>query len=231
MTLIQEVFDGLKLVSDGIDSVKNIADAVKSGKDYVKNKHPEIKDDLRAMLAELSKSLGVVKQSSAVLTNFRFAVSNDVSGLELTRFNNYFIQSKSEAQHLREHINDLRTHCSKIRDHASKITDSTTAEGFAKIFTRLGLNSPARERELGQQLDKLAFEDFALANSAERMLTTLELALKDVQNTLGSGGAMYPENIPAAAALLAEYGPGFEKMEDKASDAIKEIRGLVSDLQ
>jgi len=108
--MLKEVIDGIKMVAEGIESVKTIAEAVKSGKDYVKSKHPEVKSDLQAMIEELGKSIFVIKRASAVLTNFRFAVSTDVKGTELTRFNEYFIQSKTETQHLSDHIEDLRTH-------------------------------------------------------------------------------------------------------------------------
>jgi hypothetical protein len=229
--MVKDVIDGLKLVADGIESVKTIADAVKSGKDYVTTKHPEVQGDLRAMVAELAKSLSVIKRASAVLTNFRFAISTDVKGSELRQFNNYFIQSKTESQLLRDHIDDLRTHCSKIREHGVKISGSATAPGFRKIFELLGLNSPEREKKLGEQLDKLAYEDFAVANSAEKMLDCLEGALNDVQNALGVGGSMYPEKIPEACALLAEYGPEFEKMEERAIEAVRGIRELVKELQ
>ena len=229
--MVKDVIEGLKLVSDGIDSVKTIAEAVKSGKDYIKARHPEVQSDLKLMVDELAKSLFVIKRASAVLTNFRFAVSIDVQGSELARFNNYFIQSKAEAQHLRGHIEDLRTHCSKVREHGAKIGGSATATGFTKVFTLLGLNSPEREQELGEQLDKLAYEDFAVANSAEKMVDCLERALGDVQNALGDGGLMHPDKVPNAATLLAEYGPEFERMEERAAKAVKEIRDLVSELQ
>lgn len=228
--MIQDIIDGLKLVADGIKSVKTIAEAVKSGKDYLKANHPEVQSDLRAMVRELGKSLFVIKRASAVLTNFRFAISTDVKGSELARFNDYFIQSKAEAQLLRDHIEDLRTHCSKIREHGGKISGSATAIGFRKIFELLALNSPEREKQLAEQLDKLAYEDFAVANSASKMLDCLEGALKDVQNALGGGGSMYPEKIPEACALLAEYGPEFEKMEELATEAVKDIREVVKDL-
>ncbi len=228
--MLKDVIDGLKLVADGIESVKTIADAIKSGKEYLKAKHPEVQADLQAMLAELSKSLFVIKQASAVLTNFRFAIATDVGGTELARFNEYFIKSKTDAQLLRDRIEDLRTHCSKIREHGRKIAGSATATGFAKIFGLLGLNSPQRELELGEQLDKLAYEDYAVANSAEQMLRCLEGALKDIQNALGGGGSMYPEKVPDAAALLAEYGPEFEKMEEQSVEAVKDIRELVKEL-
>jgi hypothetical protein len=228
--MIKDVIEGLKSVADGIDCVKTIAKAVRTGKDYVSTKHPEVRDDLRLMLDELRKSLQLIKRSSAVLTNFRFAVSADSQGMEMSRFNNYFIHSKEEADHLESHIDDLRTHCSKVREHGSKIGGETGVNGFTKIFKLLGLNSPEREQKLGQTLDQLAYEDFAVANSAEIMLNCLTSALKDVQNALGDNGTMVTENIPKAAALLVEYGREFEMTEEIAQKAVKDIRELVKQL-
>lgn len=228
--MLKEVIEGLKLVADGIKSVKSIAEAVKDGRDYLRAKHPEVRNDLGEMISELGKSLFVIKQASAVMTNFRFAIATDTQGTELTRFNEYFIKSKTEAQQVRDHIEDLRTHCSKIRAHGSRISGLATADGFANIFALLGLNSPEKEKELGKSLDKLAYEDFEISNSAESMLKCLENALRDVQNALGTGGAMFPQNVPNAAALLAEYGPEFERMEERASEAAREVRDLVKEL-
>lgn len=81
--------------------------------------------------------------------------------------------------------------------------DLNSIGGFAEIFSLLGRSSPEREAELGEQLDKLAYEDFAVAKTADRMVECLETALKDVQNALGNGGSMYPDKVPAAGALLA----------------------------
>jgi len=47
---------------------------------------------------------------------------------------------------------------------------------------------------------------------------------------LGGAGAMYPERVPDAAALLAEYGPAFEQMEEQAWKAVKDIRYSVQAL-
>ena len=56
-------------------------------------------------------------------------------------------------------------------------------------------------------------------------------ALKDVQEALGNGGVMHPANVPKAAALLAEYGPEFERTEEQAAEAVKDVRELVRELQ
>jgi hypothetical protein len=229
--MLKDVIDGLKLVADGIKNVKTIAEAVRSGKDYLKSNHPDVKNDLRAMITELGKSMFVIKRASAVLTNFRFAITTDTRGSELARFNDYFIQSKTEAQHLRNNIEDLRSHCSRIREYGEKISGSATATGFNKVFELLGLKSPERERKLGKQLGELAHEDFNVANSAEQMLECLEWALRDIQNALGVGGSMYPQNIPDACALLGQYGPEFDILEEQAALAVKDIRELAKDLE
>ena len=229
--MLKEVSDGLKLVAEGIKNIKTIVEAVKSGKDYIKTKHPEVQQDLRAMIQELGKSMGVVKSASSVMTHFWFAVSADERGGEIVRFNNYFMKSNDELQHLKDHIEDLRTHCSKIRKHGEMIGGEATTKGFTKVFTFLGLNSPQREQELGRQLDQLAYSDFNVANSAGEMLDCLEKALKDVQNALGVGRSMHSDNVPAAAALLAEYGPEFEQMEEQAGAAVKETRALAAELE
>jgi len=227
--MVKDVLDGLKAVSDGIESAQKIIEAVRNGKDYLKSTHPEVQGDLADMIAELRKTLNVVKQASAVLTNFSFAITTDSRGTELARFNDYFIKSKDDAQNLRNHIEDLRTHCSKIRERALHITDSATVDGFRRIFVLLGLKSPERETDLAKKLDQLAYEDFAVANGAETMLRCLESALRDVQNSLG-GTSMHPEKIPDAAALLSEYSLPFEYMEQKAMQAAREITSVALEL-
>ena len=76
----------------------------------------------------------------------------------------------------------------------------------------------------------MPIEDFAVANSAQKMLDCLTGALKDVQDALGTGGAMYPQNVPAAAALLGQFGPPFSDMEELAADSVRELRSVIEDL-
>jgi uncharacterized phage infection (PIP) family protein YhgE len=223
--MIKDVLDALKVVADGIDSVKSILDAVKTGANYLKAKHPDVQGEVQKLVAELGKSVGVIKAASAVLTNFRFAVATDGQGKELARFNNYFIKSKTDAQFLRDHIEDLRTHCSKVRDHAMQIGNQCKGDGFMALFaTALNLRDPQREQQLAQKLDRLAFEDFAVANSANQMVTSLDDALQLVQDALGTGGAMYPENIPAAAEVLAALASAFEQIEQQATQALRDVQ-------
>ena len=229
--MLKDVIDGLKLVADGINSVKTIAEAVRSGRDYLSTNHPGVQVEVRALIEELGRSMQLIKRASAVMTNFRFAITADTGARELARFNDYFINAKTETHLLRDHIDDLGTHCSRVREHGIKITGSATADGFAKLFAFVGLRSPEREKQLGERLDKLAYEDFALANSAEKIMDCLELALREVQDALGTGGAMYPERVPIAADLLVQYGPMFLDMEERAAEATKVIRALVSELE
>jgi hypothetical protein len=228
--MIKYILEGLKSVAEGIDSVQKISEAVRTGINYIAANHPEIKNDLKLLLEELNKSLRLIKRSSAVLTNFRFAVSTDIEGKELSRFNDYYIKSKEEAYHLETHIEDLRTHCSKVREQSSNISGGYGVDSFKKIFGFLGLRSGEREQELAQTLDQLAYEDFAVANSAEIMLNCLTKSLQDVQDALGKNGTMKSSNIQKAASLLAEYGAKFEVTEEQAHEAIKIIQETVKQL-
>jgi hypothetical protein len=230
--MIKDVLEALKLVTEGIKNVKSILDAVSTGAKYLKTQHPDVQNNVQSLITELGKSVGVIKQASAVLTKFRFAVTTDGRSDELARFNDYFIKSKAEAQFLRDHIEDLRTHCSKVRDHANQIGARSNANGFTALFASvLNLRDPAREQELSQKLDRLAFEDFEVANAAERMVATLEKALTLVQDALGSGGAMYPQNIPAAADVLGAVGPAFEKIELQASQTLHDVQKFASSVK
>jgi len=229
--MIKDILDALKLVSDGIGNVKSILDAVKTGTNYLKTQLPQVQGDVQKLVVELGKSVNVIKQASAVLTNFRFGITTDGRSDELARFNDYFIKSKSEAQFLRDHIQDLRTHCSKVRDHAQQIGARSNANGFVALFASvLNLRDPVREQELSEKLDRLAFEDYEVANAADRMVASLEEALRLVQNALGTGGAMYPQNIPAAADVLAAVGPAFERIELQASQALDDVRKFATAL-
>jgi hypothetical protein len=230
--VIKDILESLQLVSGGIDNVRSILDAVRTGTDYLKTKHPHVQSDVRQLVMELGKTVGVVKQASAVLTNFRFAVAADSGSHELARFNDYFIKSKSETQFLRDHIEELRTHCSKVRDHASRIGAASNGNGFVALFaTVLHLRDPERERALSEKLDRLSFEDFEVANAADRMVRCLEDALTLVQNALGTGGAMHPQNIAAGAHVLSLLGPAFETLELEAAQAVHEVRRAADGLR
>ena len=226
--MIKEVLDGLDTVAKAITNIKKISDAVKEGRQYLAVKHPAVRKDLRDLVSEIRKSMNLIAQASAVLTQFRFAVSADQRSSELVRFNDYFIHHKSEAQFLRNHLDDLRTHCSKIRLHAENIIKSATTPGFASLFALLGLNSPQREKELGDKLQTLANEDNEVANNSRVILDCLETALREVQNALGDQGAMYEQNVPKAAALLAEYAQKFEALERPARSAAHDMESIVA---
>ncbi len=83
MTMVKEVIDGLAAVAEAIENIRTISEAVREGKKYLETKHPEIKTDLQLMVDEIGKTMNVVAQASAVLTQFRFAVSADTGSSEL----------------------------------------------------------------------------------------------------------------------------------------------------
>ena len=62
------------------------------------------------------------------------------------------------------------------------------------------------------------------------MVASLEQALMLVQNALGTSGAMYPQNLSAAADVLAAVGPAFEQIEQQASQALREVQQSAASL-
>ncbi|PCJ95647.1 MAG: hypothetical protein COA45_12110 [Zetaproteobacteria bacterium] len=229
--MLDDVVDGMKMVSDAISQIQKIVNAIETGRDYLKVKHPEVEEEVSLLLRELSKNVSLIKQASAIITNFRFAASSEDEVNQLTRFNDYYIKSKAEADDLRLHIEDLRSHCSQVRGYAFSITDKTQVNGFSGIFELFGLSDKKKEEELGGYLDRLAYEDFEVANSAEIMLGFVHKALSDIQSSLETDGLMTEENISKAAKLLAQYSVTFEKMEECSILTLSSIRKTISELR
>jgi hypothetical protein len=217
------VINTLGDVAHGVQRIETITQAIESGKSYVKEKHTEIQSDLRDLVDELQKNVRLIKDASEVLTRFHFAIGADDEAVkQLTRFNDYFIKAQQDEMHMRVHIDGLRTHCSKVRDHATRIVKGEDPYAYAQVF--VGVRDPEKEKELGVELFDMAREDDEFAKSAEDMLDCLNKALYDVQDALGTGGAMYPQNLPAAAALLGDYSTHFQKMENRTAEAERVIR-------
>jgi hypothetical protein len=228
------VINTLEDVARGVQKIDTITQAIRSRKSYVKENYPKIQSDLRDLVDELQKNVRLIKRASEVLTHFRFAIVADAEAVkEVTRFNDYFIKATQDEQHIREHIDGLRTHCGKVRDHAERIVKGEDAEqavtwlsqqDATTVFAIVGVRDPEKGYELGKKLFEMANEDDEFADSAEDMLRCLNDALNDVQNALGPPGRMYPENLPAAAALLGDYSTHFQKMEDRTAEAEMVIR-------
>lgn len=229
--MIDDVIDGMKMVSDAVNQIQKIVNAIETGRDYLKVKHPEVEVGVSLLLRELSKNVSLIKQSSAIITNFRFAASSENEENQLTRFNEYYIKSKTEADDLLLHIGDLRSHCSQVRGYAFSITDKTKVNGFKGMFELFGLSDKKKEEELGTYLDRLAYEDFEVANSAEIMLEFVHKALADIQSSLETDGLMKEENISKTAKLLAQYSATFEEMEERSILTLSSLRKTISELR
>lgn len=229
--MLKDVLDGIKMVSDAIGHIQKITRAINTGRDYLKVKHPDVEDEVSLLLEELSRNVSLIKQASSIITNFRFSASSSTELNQLSRFNDYYIKSKKEVDDLRCSIDDLRTHCSKIRGYAFSITDKEGMNGIMELFCILGLQDRKKEEELGTYLDQLAYEDFAVSNSAEAIVSFVHDALADIQGALETDGLMQEENIPKAAKLLMEYGEVFDEMEKEAIVTLSEMRKTISEVK
>jgi hypothetical protein len=225
MGIVKETLDALEAVAKAIENIEAIVEAVRDGKDYLAKKHPEAMAHVAAMLGEMRKTMGVVRDGSAVLTGFWFAADN----ASLRDFNALYRGHLRRAQELEAQIENLRGHCTVIRDHAFAMQVKEIKGGwpFLWVGEMLGLSSAAREHELGQRLDKLAYEDGAVANAAGQMLGALNSSLRSVQEALGSDRVADPANVAAAGALLAEHAAAFDPLEKEAEKAAAAIEKLV----
>jgi hypothetical protein len=230
LAMLAQVLDDLKMVSEAISHVKSIVAAIREGTDYLRARHPELRAELQRLVAELRKTILLIVDASALLTGFRFAVTATSDDREAVRFNEHFMEQARKVRLLRDQIEDLRTHCSAVRAHAQKLGDSVGISGFQSIFSRLGITAPERRLELANKLDKLAFEDFQVANGAATMFKCLDAALDDVQAALGGPGSMDPKNVPVAAALLGQYAAALRPVQRDATDTSDAIDAAIADL-
>lgn len=228
MGLLKEVVEGLGLMKEGLENVTAIVEAVKDGRAYLQQYHPEARKDVELLLLELQKNLVLIAEVSGVVMRFRF--DSGPSGSALQRFNDYYITQGGKAASLRQQIDQLRTRCSVVRQHASNVSEGVGSTAFQKFFEKLNVQAVMRRAELGVILDRLAYEDFANARSADAAIDCLEAALGDVQRALETDGVMRVENVPEAAALMKQYADNFAPFESQCQKTGSRITALVAEL-
>lgn len=116
---------------------------------YLQAKHPDVREDVAALCAELRKTAQAIAAASAIVTHFRFQVGPDPNPAELSPFNDYLIRNKGLAGHAEEQLHNLRRHCHVIRDRVSKIEQQARRPSIGQV---LGPTSREREQELAEAL-------------------------------------------------------------------------------
>src|SRR4051812_38299793 len=126
MAMIGEVRDALALVADSISHIRTLSEAIREGKEYLRTTHPQVKEDLIVMCEEMRKSASALAAASSIVTHFRFVIGDALSS-EASRFNDYLVESKSQAETLEQQIDSMRGHCTVIEAHAEAVEDAAEA--------------------------------------------------------------------------------------------------------
>lgn len=230
MSIVKEVADGIDLVADGIDNIRKIYDAVREGKKYLETTHPDVRGDVAAMCVEMRKTLQAIAAASSIVTHFRFNVSSRAMETEPTRFNEHFIQYKTQAQAVESQLDSLRGHCSVVTRHAKKLDKKAENAGLGGMLALFGFSSPQREQDLAEGLRKIGDDELQFHSNVWKMRAILEGSLNDIGSRLGPPGSMDARNVPAAADALGEYATRFGKLESDANYAALELQGLIDEL-
>lgn len=224
MTIVAEVADGLKIVSDGVRSIRTIREAIEDAHAYLEAKHPDVREDVAALCAEMRKTAQAIAAATAIITHFRFQVGGDPNPAELSRFNDYLITNKGLAGHAEEQLHNLRGHCHVIRDRVASIEQRARRLSIGQV---LGLTSREREKELAEALQAIYDDEMEYYRNVYSLKAALGTALGDIEDQLGPPGAMLVENIPAAARVLGEYAAEFGRLEAEANHAAFELQTTI----
>jgi hypothetical protein len=211
MAIISEVGVALATVANSIGHIREISEAIREGRDYLKVTHPEVKDDLIMMCAEMQKSASALATASSIVTHFRFVIGDSLPG-EASRFNEHLMANKSQAETLEQQIASMRGHCLVIKEHAETVKKKAGG-GMRSLAAAFGLHSVERERELADALEGIYDEEMQYHQGVNMMARAVRRTLEAVQEALGPPGVIDPGNVPAAAAVLGEYATAFAELE------------------
>jgi hypothetical protein len=224
MSTLADILDGIEAISKSIENMGNIVEAINSGQDYLEQRYKEAQNDVRDILEEMNKTLITTSSATSIVTHFSFIDDPSTFAGDLREFNNRIIDGKSEILDLRQKIDDYRGHCSKIEHHVEKIKNGGKLDSLFRIF---GVDSKQENEKLSQYLQDIYNEELNHYLAVNALCDNLEKALIHVHETLGGPGLLKPEKVPEAAALLAEYGKAFMRIESQANHRVLEIRKLI----
>jgi hypothetical protein len=215
MVSVRDVADVLKMLGDVVKSTREIVNAVNDGKDYLKTRFPDAQGDLVALLTQMRLTIVGLAEVAKVISAFRFAydsenVNLDNATRELARFNNYIIAQEVLVARLKSNISRLKAKCDKVRKLRDKLDARTKTREWGSMFGLLGKKAKKRSFELHGTLSNFYADDQRMIAHITAILDLAELAIEDVNNSLGPPGSANPYYVPAAASLLGFYATLFE---------------------
>jgi hypothetical protein len=231
MSIVKEAAEALKAVAEGIEHIRTVAKAVSDGKDYLKLKHPEIKNDLVLMCAEMENTCIGVAAASAILTHFKFTVAGSAVDSEPVRFNQHLVDHKEKAAHVTSSLHSLRGHCHVIEHHVEELRKRAGSLNLDHLLLLFGIDSTERDQRVEAALQNIYNEEMQAYQLVTELSKALRLALDDVSNALGPKGMMLPANVPVAAALLGEYADAFGALESLSNYIALDLQQSIDALQ
>lgn len=221
------VVDGINEINASIENINKIIKAVNEGEEYLKNNYPGATKDVAAMINEMGKTLVALSSASSIITNFSFIMDEEQFSHDLKKFNEHLLERKTLSSQLSAQLERMRGHCSKIKEHAQKIQAETKVP---RLFQIIGVKSKQGNDELSKSLGQIYDEEIQHYLAVNRMSSIIELALNDIQETLGGPGMMAPNKVPEAAELLRKYSREFLRIEAKSNYMVLKIKKLVIEL-
>jgi len=231
MGVIKDVADALKDVAEGIEHIRTVAKAVRDGKDYLKAAHPEVRQDLAGMCAEMRNTLTAVAAASAILTHFRFTVAGSVLATEPGRFNDHLIAHKERAAQVATSLQAMRGHCHEIQRHAGRLKDKARSLNMGRLLLLFGIDSAERDRQVAEALEQIYDDEMQGYFLVTKLSDALRKSLDDVAKALGPPGTMLPANVPIAAALLGEYAEAFNALETESNYLALDLQQSIDSLE
>ena len=231
MGVIKDVSEALNDVAEGIKHIRTVAEAIRDGKDYLKVSHPEIRQELTAMCAEMRNTLTAVAAASAILTHFRFTVTGNALDMEPSRFNNHLIAHKERAAQVATSLQAMRGHCHEIKKHAESLKKRAESLNLSRLLLLFGINSAERDQEVAAALEQIYDDEMQGYVLVNKLTVALRKSLDEVANALGPAGTMLPANVPIAALLLGEYADAFGTLESTSNYLALDLQQSIDSME
>jgi hypothetical protein len=212
--LVNEIADLVHALSGLVKDTRDLAEALRDGRKYLERHHPEAKAALRDLLIQMRITVVGLATVTAVITEFKFTMGDEIAAAEVSRFNDYVLGRKTEVAMLRGNTSDLKGSCNRVREARDKLNGAAgTPWDFAALFTLLSTQRKIREQELASTLSNIYADDQSMIGLVTRLLDMADAALAEAVAALGPPGYAYPSQVGAAAATLGIYAAAFRQTE------------------
>jgi uncharacterized protein YoxC len=228
MSIIKDISDTVEIVAKSVKNIQEISKAVKTGVGYLKIKHPEVKDDLKAMCIELQKTCDAISKSSSVITHFKFNGSPQAIQSEPTRFNEHYKEYKLNSTYAQNVILELKGSCFKIKQHIGKYEEPSTGKS---IFTFLGMHDQEKEDKLFEAVQRIYNDELDFINIVHHLGKAITESINHISKSMEHNNMMDYTLVPVAASLLNAYATQFLNLELSALEAKEELANLIDDLK